>query len=142
MTLVLVTGAAAEELLPKVLGVGFPVLLTSVQFFATRCGLPAALAFAFAAGAMEDALSSLPTVTSISYFLCAATAVRWSGLSPLATAVTYPAYQVWLSIWMIGFGGSVYVRLLLSVPFGVVTALAVGGILAWVGRKAALGEQG
>lgn len=142
MTLVLVTGAAAEELLPKVMGVGFPVLLTAVQFFALRCNLPTVLAFAFAAGAMEDALCSLPTITSIGYFLCVAVAVRWTGLSAAVTAVTYPVYQVWLSVWMIGFGGSVYTRILLSVPFGVVTAFAVGGVLAWASRKAAVGEQG
>ena len=34
--LVLVFGAGAEVLLPKALGVGFPVLLTAVQFSAVR----------------------------------------------------------------------------------------------------------
>ena len=40
MTLVL--GAGAEELLPKFLGVGFPILLTATQFFATGRGTLAA----------------------------------------------------------------------------------------------------
>ena len=54
--LVLVPGVAAEEMLPKVLGVGFPVLLMSVQFVSLRLPLPPSVLFAVAAGAAEDAV--------------------------------------------------------------------------------------
>ena len=73
-------GAGAEVLLPKVLGVGFPVLMTAVQFFAVRRPAVSVAMFAIAAGAMEDALSALPPVTSVSYFLGLAALVRWSGM--------------------------------------------------------------
>ena len=50
--IVLVFGAGAEVLLPKVLGAGFPVLMTAVQFFAVRRPAVSAAMFAIAAGAI------------------------------------------------------------------------------------------
>ncbi len=140
--LVLVFGAGAEVLLPKVLGVGFPVLLTAVQFSAVRRPTVSAAMFAIAAGALEDALSALPPATSVSYFLGLAALVRWAGMPRIATLFTYPAYQVWLFVWTSDLGGEVFGRVLLALPVGLVTAIAVGSVLGWIERKAAMDEQG
>ena len=138
----LVLGAGAETLLPKFLGVGFPVLLTTVQFMAARRTAVAAVVFALAAGAMEDALSALPAATSASFFLLLASLVRWSGMPRAATLLTYPAYQVWIYVWTDRAGGGVFSRVLLALPVGLATALAVGAVLVWAERKAAVDEQG
>ena len=140
--LALVLGAGAETLLPKFLGVGFPVLLTTVQFMAARRTAVAAVVFALAAGAMEDALSALPAATSASFFLLLASLVRWSGMPRAATLLTYPAYQVWIYVWTDRAGGGVFSRVLLALPVGLATALAVGAVLVWAERKAAVDEQG
>ena len=139
---VLCLGAGAEELLPKVLGVGFPVLLVAAQVVAVRWSLAAAMVFAVAAGGMEDALSSLPPMTSVSFFLLAVALVRRSDLPLAASLLTYPAYQVWLSAWTGGLGGGVFGRILVALPVGVATALAVGWAIRIAERRAALGEQG
>ena len=135
-------GAGAEVLLPKVLGVGFPVLMTAVQFFAVRRPAVPAAMFAIAAGAMEDALSTLPPVTSVSYFLGLAALVRWSGMPRVATLFAFPVYQVWLFVWTSGLGGGVFGRVLMALPFGFVTAIAVWAVLGWIEGKAAIDEQG
>ena len=140
--LVLFLGAALEELLPKVLGVGFPILLIAVQVLASRGGWAATVMFALAAGAMEDALSSLAPMTSISYFLIVASFARWSGLPRLAAAFTYPCYQVWLAVWTVGLGGGVFARILVAFPIGLMTAFAAGAALTALYRKAAIDEQG
>ena len=141
--LVLIVGAGLEDLLPKVLGVGFPILLVAAQV-AGREELPTAatVVVALAAGALEDALSSLPMMASASYFLLVVAFVRGFGFSRAATALTYPGYQLWLSLWMSGLGGGIFGRLLLSVPVGLLTAYAVGATIAWLGGKAAIYEQG
>ena len=141
--LVLVVGAGLEDLLPKFLGVGFPILLVAAQV-ASREDLPTAVTVivALAAGALEDALSSLPMMASASYFLLMAVLVRGFGCSRTATALTYPGYQLWLSLWMSGLGGGIFGRLLLSAPIGLLTASAVGVTVAWLGGKAAIYEQG
>ena len=69
---ILAAGCAAEELLPKFLGAGFPVLLAATVFLSARSGIFAAVAFAIAAGAAEDAVSSLPVATSACFFTLAA----------------------------------------------------------------------
>ena len=136
--LVLVVGASLEELLPKVLGVGFPALLMAVQFAATRRSVSALLLLAIAAGATEEAISSLEPMTCVSFFVLAALFVRWVGLPLAAAAVTYPCFQVWLFVWTAGMGGGVFNRIVLAFPIGLATALAVGAVVDWVGRKAAL----
>lgn len=140
--LVLVLGAAAEECLPKMLGIGFPVLLVAVQCVASRRPLSAAALFAVAAGAMEDGVSSLAPMTSVSYFLAVAILVRLAGIPRLATALTFPCYQVWLAIWTGGLEGGIFGRILLAIPVGLVTAPVVGAALAWAERKAAIDELG
>ena len=137
----LVLGASAEELLPKFLGVGFPVLLALVGAFSVRRDAPAAALFALAAGAVEDALSSLPPMTSASAFLILAVFVRRSGLPQLAAVFAYPCYQAWLEIWTGGLGGGVFGRMLLSLPVGFLTAWTVGFLSETLSRKAAVDER-
>ena len=139
---VLCLGASAEELLPKLLGVGFPFLLASVQVVAVRGSLAAVMMFAVAAGGIEDALSSLPPMTSVSFFLIAMAFARRSDLPLAASLLTYPAYQVWLSAWTGGLGGGVFGRILVSLPVGMVTAIAVWWVIRIAERRAALAEQG
>ena len=139
--LVLVSGAAFEELLPRVFGVGVPVLLAAVLFLSVRQAGPSALAFAVAAGAVEDALSALPPMTSASYFLAVALLLRRFGSAWFVPAVAYAGYQVWLSVWVVRIGGDVFKRVLLACPVGLVTAFAVGAALAWLFRKAAVDER-
>lgn len=138
----LVLGSGAETLLPKFLGVGFPVLLTMVQFMAARRTAAAAVVFALAAGAMEDALSALPAATSASFFLLLAALVRWAGMPRAATLLTYPAYQAWIYVWTDRAGGGVFSRVLLALPVGLATALVVGAVMVWAEREAAVDEKG
>ena len=137
----LVLGAALEELLPKFFGVGVPILLTVVLFMSVRRTGSFALVFAVAAGALEDALSSLPPMTSVSYFLAVALLARFPGRSGALMAVAYPLYQIWLAVWFPGIGGGVFARVLLSCPVGFATAWAVDLALTWFSRKAAADER-
>ena len=139
--LVLVSGAAFEEMIPRVFGVGVPVLLMSALFFSVRRTGPSALAFAVVAGAVEDALSALPPMTSVSYFLATALLLRRLGSAWFVPAAVYAGYQVWLSVWVISIGGDVFKRVLLACPVGLVTAVAVEAALAWLCRKAAADER-
>ena len=139
--LVLVSGAAFEELTPGVFGVGVPVLLMSALFLSVRRAGPSALAFAVVAGAVEDALSALPPMTSVSYFLAVALLLRRLGSAWFVPAVVYAGYQIWLSVWVIHIGGDVFRRVLLACPVGLVTAFAVEVALAWLCRKAAADER-
>ena len=128
--------------MPKFLGVGFPVLLVTSQIVAVRRPLVVAMLFAAAAGGMEDSLSSLPYMTSISFFLLAAMLARRADMPLVASVFTYPAYQIWLSAWTGGLGGGVFGRILLALPIGIVTAIATGWLFRLAERRAALGEQG
>ena len=140
LVLALVCGASCEELLPKVCGLGFPVLLTSVHFLLTRGNPVLGFLFAAAAGATEDALCSLTPMTSVSYFLLTAALVRQVGLPRVLTVLAYPCYQLWLAVWTGGL--NVFSRLLLAFPVGLVTALVVGWTLSGLLRKAAIDERG
>lgn len=139
--LVLVSGAALEEVLPRVFGVGVPVLLMSALFFSVRQPGPSMLAVAVVAGAVEDVLSSLPPMTSVSYFLAVALLLRRLGSAWFVPAAVYAGYQVWLSVWVISIGGDVFKRVLLACPVGLATAFAVEAVLAWLCRKAAADER-
>ena len=140
--LTLVLGAGAETILPKFLGVGFPVLMASVLFMAARRPTVTVVLFALAAGAMEDALSSLPAATSASYFLALAALVRWSGMPRAAALFAYPVYQAWIVVWTGRLGGGVFGHVLMALPVGVATALAAEVVLGWAERKAAVDEEG
>jgi len=137
----LVIGAAAEEILPKFLGVGFPIVLTAVQALAAVVTLPMAIVLAVVAGALEDALSSLPVMASVSYFILVSLSVRGVGLPRLSALLTYPCYQLWLAVWTNGPGGGIFSRLLLSLPIGGLTACVVGTLVVWMAGKGAVGER-
>ena len=139
--LILVSGAALEEMLPRVFGVGVPVLLTAVLFLSARRTCPFALAFAVVAGAVEDSLSSLPPMTSVSWFVAVAFLLHRFGSAGFVPAVAYAGFQVWLSIWVASIGGDVFKRVLLACPVGLVTASAFDAALTWIFRKAAADER-
>lgn len=134
--LALCLGGAAEDLMPKVLGVGFPVLLAACAYFAGRGTALNAMLFAIVAGAFEDALSGLAPALSISFFLGSALVVRSGVLGHLATWLVLPAYELWLWIWMPQLDGSVFARLVMAFPLGALALVATGTVLAWAERRA------
>lgn len=136
----LVFGGAAEELLPKFCGAGFPVLMMSAVYFARRRAIAVAFMFAAAAGAAEDALSALPFATSISFFCLAAAFARVAADEWCAYAFAYPLYEIWLGMWMANPQGGVFARFLVAIPAGAVTAAAVFCLLRAVERKGAVDE--
>ena len=138
--LVIVVGAAAEELLPKFFGVGFPVLLAAAAFTALRRPAVVAALFAVAAGGTSDALSSLPPMTGAGFLLLLVLLVQALPFPWLLAFLVYPVYQVWLAVWSSAIGGEIYMRVLLSIPVGAVTALVVSAVLAWCERKAAVDD--
>ena len=140
--LVLVLGAGLEELLPKFFGVGFPVLLCAVMVFASRRPASRAVLFAIAAGAVEDSISSLPAMTSVSYFVIVASLARWSGLPRGMAAFAFCGYQAWLCAWAGGMHGGIFARMLVTLPVGLLMAVATDAVLTWAERKAAIDEQG
>jgi len=138
----LVIGAGLEEILPKGLGVGFPILLTAVQALAAGGGSRAmVLILAVVAGAFEDAVSSLPLLASVSYFVLVVVLVRNVGLPRFSAMLTYPCYQLWLVLWTSGSDGGIFSRLLLSFPIGGLTACTVGTVIAWANGKGAIDER-
>lgn len=136
----LVFGGAAEELLPKFPGVGFPVLLMASIFMAMRRGVWQMFMFAAAAGAAEDSLSSLPWATSIAYFCMVAAFARTSDSEWGVYAFAYPLYQLWIRMWSANLAGGIFSRFLLAIPVGLVTAACVRHVLAWLDRKGAADE--
>ena len=139
--MILVIGGAAEELLPKVLGVGFPILMAAVQYRAVKRPIVELVAFAVAAGIMEDSLCSLPIGANISYFLIVALAVKFVDLPRFAAVLTYPIYQLWLVVWAPACQGNIYARLALSLPIGTITAFAVITALLLIERGARLNDK-
>ena len=137
--LTLVLGCAAEELLPKFVGVGFPILMSATVFLASRHRISLSIYFAIAAGAAEDALSGLPPATSASFFLAVVALAKWSEFPNGALVVmSYPVYQGWLRLWTGAAYGSMFYRVLVAVPLGLVTAFATWVVLAWAERRAAI----
>ena len=139
--LALVLGASLEELFPEVLGVGVPVLMAAAVFMALHRSEAQGLSFAVLAGAVEDTLSALPPMTSVSYFLVLALLLRRLGSAWFVPAAVYAGYQIWLSVWVIHIGGDVFKRVLLACPVGLVTAFAVGVALSWLCGKVAADER-
>lgn len=125
-----------------VFALGFPILLCATAFFAARFPLPLAILFALSAGAVADALSSLPIMMTACFGVLMVLAVRFSRLPRVTVICAYPLYQLWLSIWTNAVGASVFTRLLGAVPLAAVTVWAVMGILGWCERKGALNEAG
>lgn len=137
----LFTGAAAEELLPKALGVGFPVLLAFSLFANVRGPSAKAVLFAVAAGAMEDAICSLPWATSIGFFSALALASRWSKAPTAFVPIAFPCFQLWLWLWRPDLNGSVFSRFLVAIPVGLATAAAAFPLLRWAERTVAIDEE-
>lgn len=139
--LVLVFGAAFEDLLPNFGGVGLPILLIAAQYESRRAGALLAMIFAVAAGGVEDAISNLPMMASASYFLLVAVLTRWAGLPRGLLVLTYPGYQIWLRIWVGDAFGNIFNRILLSVPIGILSGFVIVFLLAYFERKAAVDEE-
>ena len=138
----LVFGGAAEELAPKFLGAGVPVLMSATAYCAVRRTPLTGVLFAMAAGAMEDALSGLPFALSLSYFTAFAGLLRGFRLSVYWLVPAYCGYQVWLWIWLgEALNGSVFSRTFGAVPLGLVTVAAVRFVFSWLDGKAAVHEK-
>ena len=140
--LTLVIAASADELLPKVLGVGFPVLLMAVLVFAGRRPRALPIFFALAAGGAEDALSGLPFMTSASFFLVLAALVMWMRLPHVVALFAYPIYQAWLGLWAGGLKEGICFRALLAIPVGILVYFLVLLAVSVVERKAGVDEAG
>jgi len=140
--MLLLLSAAAEEALPRPFGVGFPFLMAAVLVQAEGSGrsLWSLTLFAIAAGALEDALSALPAMTSTSGFLVLAMFVRWTGLPWVAAIFAYPCYEIWLEVWTGGLGGSIFNRLIVALPVGFLTSFAVDAVVSWAARRGAVDE--
>jgi hypothetical protein len=139
--LALVLGCAAEELLPKVSGVGFPVQMAATVFYASKRRVSVSVGFAIAAGAAEDAISGLPPATSVSFFLAVVALARWSEFPNGALVMAYPLYQGWLRLWSGVAYGSFFNRALVAIPFGIATAVATWAVLSLAERSAAIDES-
>lgn len=131
----LAVGGAAEELLPRCCGIGFPVLLAATVFFARSRGAAVRLAFAAAAGVFEDALSGLPVGTSAVFFMLVAFLARHAAVA--WALVAYPLYEVWLAAWTLRTGAFAS-RFAASLLLGAACALGVGLLFSWAERRAAL----
>lgn len=136
-----VAATALEELTPPFFGVGMPFLLVCAMTVACRRIAVASVFFAVAAGACEDAVSSLPPLTSVGFFLAAALTVRKLPMPGAAAFFAYPLYQLWLAVWIPDLNGGVFVRTLSAVPVGALTAALTVPVLAWLDRKAGVDEQ-
>jgi len=130
----LVVGAALEDVLPAIGPVGFPILLGMSLFFATTTRSPVWILSAVSAGALEEAIASLPLATAIVFFAAAALAARFFREPVLWAAVLYPAYQVWLGI--ITGGSGAFGRVIVSVPAGAVVMVLLYAALSRIWRKA------
>lgn len=130
----LVVGAALEDMLPAVGPVGFPILLGTSLFFAVTTRPPVWILAALSAGALEEAVASLPAATAIVFFAAAALAVRFLREPVLWAVVLYPAYQVWLGT-IIG-GSGAFGRVIVSIPVGAVVMVLVYAALSRIWRKA------
>ena len=136
----LVFGGAAEELLPRMFGVGPPVLMAASVWVARRSDPPFALSFAFAAGAMEDALSSQLPLSGAAFFVALALVSRLPSFPSAALFAAYPLHLAWTSLLSSGSGGGFFARALASVAAWAVAYAATGVAVACFGREVALDE--
>ena len=127
--------AALEEMLPKVLGVGFPLLLALTVLIAPRSTITSALLIAVASGAFEDSLSSLPFATSMIFFALAAIISR-KALFPYGVLfMAYPMYQLWLTLWVPSIGGAIFGRIMNAGIIGFFAMLIIERLLIWLERR-------
>ena len=130
--LVLVLGAALEDMLPHFLSVGFPILMTAVVILSLRASFPAVVLFALCAAAFEDSLSMLPILTSAGFFLGMAALARFTRLGVAVLLVSCPIYQLWLTFWVPSIDVPVILRMFAALPMGIVTAFVVARVLMFV----------
>lgn len=138
--LVLVVSASAEELLPSFCGVGFPLLLALAMVMAMRTKVLPGVMTAIAAGAFEDALSSLPPMTSVCFFVIAALLARKEYFPRPFLPLLFPLFELWAGLCILGPKDDVFVRMLVSFPLGLA---ATGGqflALTWGARRAGVDE--
>ena len=134
IVLSLAVGAALEDLLPPVFGLGVPVLLGAAVFFAVETRAPVWLIAAVAAGALEESVAALPPATAIVFFAALATAVRFFRGTLAWTFAAYPAYQIWIGL--VAGGSGAVSRIVLSLPVGALALAAVVSVLSVSWRKA------
>lgn len=140
--LVLILASTLEDVLPRIFGVGFPILLMVTLSFAVKKPMTLAVIFAVAAGASEDAISSLPMMTSVSFFVVMALLTRWAKAPILMSILGCALYQFWIMVWLVNIGGNVFVRSLAAIPISGLTILLILPILRLVEKGVALNEEG
>lgn len=147
--IVLVLGGALEMMLPKLVGVGVPVLLGWTIWVggderAGAGGVGGAVVLAVAAGAFEDALSSLPFLTSVSFFVVAVlVARRISTLQlpfpfGLVLFLACPLYEAWVWLLATPVASGGWCLVLGAACLMSLAAAAFVAVFAWCERKAAL----
>ena len=138
---VIACGGALEELAPKALGVGCPILMAATAYYALNRSPLTGVLFAVAAGAAEDSLCALPFALSIGFFVTLAGVLRGFRLPPVCAVPAFAGYQIWLWLWLGGeLNGSVFSRVVVALPVGGVTLAAVYVMLLWFDGKAAVNE--
>ena len=140
MVLSVILAGALEDSLPALAGVGLPFLLGVVIFAAVNWPTHNWIMTALMAGALEEALSGLPLGTCLFFYLAVAALVRWTRFPQVAMLFAFPAYEVWLAMWLPGDGG-VFLRTLLAFPFGLIVSVLVFFALDFLSRKVGIDAQ-
>jgi len=108
---------------------------------AARRSVAALVLFALAAGAFEDALSTLPSMTSPCFFFAVAVISNETRSAKSVTVLAYVFYQLWLKFLLPWSVDTIGTRLVLAPLIAAVTVAAVGFVLPWTERKAAIDAQ-
>jgi hypothetical protein len=137
----IVAAAALEELFPPFLGVGFPFLMASVLVVSRRRRFVAAVFFAVAAGACEDAVSALPPFMSVGFFLAVSLIARNIPLPRGTVFIVYPLYQLYLAVWISDLNGGIFLRMLSAIPVGAAVIAVSYPVLLWLDGKAGVNDQ-
>lgn len=136
----IVVSAAAEELLPSFAGVGLPLLLALVVAASFGMKVLPSVMTAAGAGAFEDALSSLPPMTSVCFFVIAALVSRQSRYPRPIMLLLFPLHELWAGLCSVGPLGESFGRVLVALPLGAVATVVQRFALAWAERRAGIDE--
>ena len=140
VVIAIVVSAAAEELLPSFFGMGLPLLLALVIAVAPRLNVLPVVMTSVGAGAFEDALSALPPMTAVCFFVIAALLARRDGFPRVFLVALFPVFELWSGMCILGPMGDVFARALVSIPLGG-AALAIQFLAVdRLGRKAGIDE--
>jgi hypothetical protein len=136
----LVLCAAMEDMLPKIMGLGIPLLLSVALVFSDRAlaSWSQSIFCAIAAGSMEDAISALPVATSASFFAIAVFSRRKFHIPFQFCAAVYPLYFCWLWMWGLVGGGENLLRALVSAPIGILTFFVLRHLVGFFAQRAGL----